>query len=77
MSRNLKIRRALFYIAILAAAAYLSPWLLLIKYWIVPAMTSLAFILYVRSLAEHHGAHVTDGYFRGLRLECLGPGAQA
>jgi fatty acid desaturase len=22
-------------------------------------------------------AHVTNGYFRGLRLECVGPGAQA
>jgi fatty acid desaturase len=139
--RNLKIRRALFYMAVLAAAAYWNLWLLLLTYWIVPAMTSLAFILYVRSLAEHHGAtmiwdgdmlsgsrhleakwwekfllaphnvhyhvdhhlypsvpyynlprlhtllltqpeyvaraHVTDGYFRGLRLECVGPGAQA
>ena len=67
--RALKIRRALFYAAVLASAAYWHLWLLLLKYWIVPLMTSLAFILYVRSLAEHHGGGmIWDGdLLRGSR----------
>jgi len=60
--RSLKITRAVFYAAILAAAAYWHLWPLLLKYWIVPSMTSFAFLLYVRSLAEHHGGTmVYDG----------------
>jgi len=67
--RALKIRRSLFYAAVLASAAYWHLWLLLLKYWIVPLMTSLAFILYVRSLAEHHGGGmIWDGdLLRGSR----------
>jgi fatty acid desaturase len=55
--------------AVLASAAYWQLWPLLLKYWIVPVMTSLAFILYVRSLAEHHGgAMIWDGdMLRGSR----------
>ena len=66
---RLKIRRGLFYGAVLASAAYWQLWPLLLKYWIVPVMTSLAFILYVRSLAEHHGgAMIWDGdMLRGSR----------
>jgi fatty acid desaturase len=135
--RGLKIRRSLFYAAVLASVAYWGLWPVLFKYWVVPLMTSLAVILYVRSLAEHHGgtmiwdgdmlsgsrhldarwwekfllaphnvhyhvdhhlypsvpyynlprlhmallaqpeyvarAHITDGYFTGLRRECVRP----
>lgn len=67
--RSLKIRRGLFYGAVLASAAYWQLWPLLLKYWIVSVMTTLAFILYVRSLAEHHGgAMIWDGdMLRGSR----------
>ena len=139
--KSLQIRRRVFYAAILASAAYWNLWLLLFKYWIVPLMTSLAFILYVRSVAEHHGgtmvwdgdmlsgsrhldatwwekfilaphnvhyhvdhhlypsvpyynlpklhtlllaqpeymarAHITDGYYAGLRRECVRPAGRA
>jgi fatty acid desaturase len=65
----LKIRRGLFYAVVLAWATYWHLWPLLLKYWIVPLMTSLAFILYVRSLAEHHGGGmIWDGdLLRGSR----------
>ena len=65
----LKIRRSLFYAAVLASAAYGHLWPLLFKYWLVPLMTSLAFILSVRSLAEHHGGGmIWDGdMLRGPR----------
>ena len=67
--RSLKVRRGLFYGAVLASAAYWQLWPLLLKYWIVSVMTTLAFILYVRSLAEHHGgAMIWDGdMLRGSR----------
>jgi fatty acid desaturase len=60
--RRLKICRAVFYTAVLAAAAYWQVWPLLLKYWIVPAMTTFTLVIYVRSLAEHHGGTmVYDG----------------
>jgi fatty acid desaturase len=53
--RSLRNAQLGVFAAIVIASIILGFWKLLLLYWVVPAMTSLIFILYFRTIAEHYG----------------------
>jgi fatty acid desaturase len=52
---SLRISQVVAYVAIIGSSIVFTFWKLLILYWLVPAFTSLIFILYLRTIAEHYG----------------------
>lgn len=52
---SLRIAQYAAYAALIVCSVIFSFWKLLILYWLVPAITSLIFIFYFRTIAEHYG----------------------
>ncbi|HET9641800.1 MAG TPA: fatty acid desaturase family protein [Burkholderiaceae bacterium] len=49
-----KLRQALLWLAVAVAASAFNLWSVLAVYWIVPMLTVLMALLYLRDVAEHH-----------------------
>ena len=64
---QINLPRFLLYIAAVAASIYFNFWLELILYWIVPVMTSLLLLLYVRAVADHHAGLANDHLYNKTR----------
>lgn len=52
---HIKRARLACYLSVLVIAATFGLLSELLMYWVVPLMTSFSFVMYVRSVAEHHG----------------------
>lgn len=55
LPRNLQQARMVFYVCVFTFALLFGVFSELLMYWLVPLITSFSFIMYVRSIAEHHG----------------------
>ncbi len=55
LPREVKLRQAVFWLAVLAACWAFNLWLILALYWFLPMLTVLMAVVYLRGVAEHHG----------------------
>ena len=55
LPRDVKLRQAGFWLAVLAASWAFNLWLILALYWFLPMVTVLMAVVFFREVAEHHG----------------------
>lgn len=53
--KSLKCLRGTFYLTVVGVCVALNVWHALLMYWMIPLMTSFSLVMYIRSVAEHHG----------------------
>ncbi|MDE3060700.1 MAG: fatty acid desaturase family protein [Pseudomonadota bacterium] len=64
---RLKRQRLLFYIGVITVFSLSGHGMLLVKYWVVPYVTTFIFFMLIRSVAEHHGKMEYDHLLRQSR----------
>lgn len=64
---HITLPRFFVYFMVVASSIYFHFWWGLILYWIVPLMTSLLLLLYVRAVADHHAGLANDHIFNKTR----------
>lgn len=67
ISKQTKRRRVIFYLVVLAGGAYLGILDKLALYWVVPMMTFVPPLFYIRSVAGHHGNLEYDHTYTNAR----------